>query len=154
MTENMDTSKPTEEFLRSIDIHEILPQRDPFVMIDTMVHFEMSNTTTETTIRESNIFVTDGVFTASGLIENIAQTCAARVGYVNKYILLKGVEIGFIGAVRNFVVHRLPAVGQLITTKVDILQDIFGMTLANATVTCEGELVAETEIKLSVRQVE
>lgn len=150
----MDTSKPTEEFLRSIDIHEILPQRDPFVMIDTMVHFEMSNTTTETTIRESNIFVTDGVFTASGLIENIAQTCAARVGYVNKYILLKGVEIGFIGAVRNFVVHRLPAVGQLITTKVDILQDIFGMTLANATVTCEGELVAETEIKLSVRQVE
>lgn len=154
MTENMDTSKPTEEFLRSIDIHEILPQRDPFVMIDTMVHFEMSNTTTETTIRESNIFVTDGVFTASGLIENIAQTCAARVGYVNKYILLKGVEIGFIGAVRNFVVHRLPAVGQVITTKVDILQDIFGMTLANATVTCEGELVAETEIKLSVRQVE
>lgn len=154
MTENMDTSKPTEEFLRSIDIHEILPQQDPFVMIDTMVHFEMSNTTTETTIRESNIFVTDGVFTASGLIENIAQTCAARVGYVNKYILLKGVEIGFIGAVRNFVVHRLPAVGQLITTKVDILQDIFGMTLANATVTCEGELVAETEIKLSVRQVE
>lgn len=150
----MDTSKPTEEFLRSIDIHEILPQRDPFVMIDTMVHFEMSNTTTETTIRESNIFVTDGVFTASGLIENIAQTCAARVGYVNKYILLKGVEIGFIGAVRNFVVHRLPAVGQVITTKVDILQDIFGMTLANATVTCEGELVAETEIKLSVRQVE
>lgn len=154
MTENMDTSKPTEEFLRSIDIHEILPQQDPFVMIDTMVHFEMSNTTTETTIRESNIFVTDGVFTASGLIENIAQTCAARVGYVNKYILLKGVEIGFIGAVRNFVVHRLPAVGQVITTKVDILQDIFGMTLANATVTCEGELVAETEIKLSVRQVE
>lgn len=150
----MDTSKPTEEFLRSIDIHEILPQQDPFVMIDTMVHFEMSNTTTETTIRESNIFVTDGVFTASGLIENIAQTCAARVGYVNKYILLKGVEIGFIGAVRNFVVHRLPAVGQVITTKVDILQDIFGMTLANATVTCEGELVAETEIKLSVRQVE
>ncbi len=150
----MDASKPTEEFLRSIDIHEILPQQDPFVMIDTMVHFEMSNTTTETTIRETNIFVTDGVFTASGLIENIAQTCAARVGYVNKYILLKGVEIGFIGAVRNFVVHRLPRVGQVITTKVDILQDIFGMTLANAIVTCEGETIAETEIKLSVRQVE
>lgn len=150
----IDCEHPTEEFLRSIDIHEILPQQDPFVMIGTLVHFEMMNTTTETTICESNIFVDGGVFTASGLIENIAQTCAARVGYINKYILKKGVEIGFIGAVRNFVVHALPEVGSVITTKVDIIEDVFGMTLANATVSCGEALIAETEIKLSVRQVE
>ena len=150
----MDIKQPTEEFLRSIDIHGILPQQEPFVMIDTLTQFAMENTTTETTIRESNIFVDNGEFSASGLIENIAQTCAARVGYVNKYILKCDVQIGFIGAVRNFTVGRLPKVGETITTRVDILQDIFGMTMANATVTSNGDTIATTHIKLSVRQVE
>lgn len=148
----MDTRQPTEEFLRSIDIHNILPQQEPFVMIDTLVHFEMSNTTTETTIRDTNIFVDNGFFSATGMIENIAQTCAARVGYINKYILLKGVQIGFIGAVKNYNVHRLAKVGEVITTKVDIIEDIFGMTMANATVECNGEIIADTEIKLAVRE--
>ena len=148
----MDTRQPTEEFLRSIDIHNILPQQEPFVMIDTLVHFEMSNTTTETTIRDTNIFVDNGLFSATGMIENIAQTCAARVGYINKYILLKGVQIGFIGAVKNYNVNRLAKVGEVITTKVDIIEDIFGMTMANATVECNGEIIADTEIKLAVRE--
>ena len=148
----MDTRQPTEEFLRSIDIHNIQPQQEPFVMIDTLVHFEMSNTTTETTIRDTNIFVDNGLFSATGMIENIAQTCAARVGYINKYILLKGVQIGFIGAVKKYNVHRLAKVGEIITTEVDIIEDIFGMTMANATVECNGEIIAETEIKLAVRE--
>ena len=87
-------------------------------------------------------------------MENIAQTCAARVGFYNKYILKKDVQVGFIGAIRNYVVHELPQVGSTITTRVDILEEIFGMTLANAEITCEGRTIATAEIKLSVRNVE
>ena len=87
-------------------------------------------------------------------MENIAQTCAARIGFYNKYILKKDVQMGFIGAVRNYVVRRFPEVGEIITTKVNILEEIFGMTLANAEVMCDGEVVATAEIKLSVRSVE
>ena len=150
----MDAVNITEEYIRSIDVHTVLPQQEPFVMIDTMTHFEMMTSTTETEIRESNIFVDGGRFSASGMIENIAQTCAARVGFYNKYILKKDVQVGFIGAIRNYVVHELPQVGSTITTRVDILEEIFGMTLANAEITCEGRTIATAEIKLSVRNVE
>lgn len=150
----MDAVNITEEYIRSIDVHTVLPQQEPFVMIDTMTHFEMMTSTTETEIRESNIFVDGGRFSASGMMENIAQTCAARVGFYNKYILKKDVQVGFIGAIRNYVVHELPQVGSTISTRVDILEEIFGMTLANAEITCEGRTIATAEIKLSVRNVE
>jgi hypothetical protein len=76
------------------------------------------------------------------------------IDFYNKYILKKDVQVGFIGAIRNYVVNSLPEVGSTIVTKVDILEEIFGMTLANAEIKCNGEVVATAEIKLSVRSVE
>lgn len=150
----METINITEEYLRSIDVHTVLPQQEPFVMVGSLTHFEMMSSTTETTISESNIFVDNGRFSAAGMMENIAQTCAARIGFYNKYILHKDVQVGFIGAVRNYVVNELPAVGSTISTKVDILEEIFGMTLANAEIVCDGKVMATAEIKLSVRSIE
>jgi predicted hotdog family 3-hydroxylacyl-ACP dehydratase len=105
-------------------------------------------------IKDTNIFIDNVHFSPSGMMENIAQTCAARVGFYNKYVLHKDVQVGFIGAVRNYVINELPPVGTTIHTKVDILQDIFGMTLANAEVVSGDTVYATAEIKLSVRNVE
>ena len=150
----MNTKEPTESFLRSIDVHELLPQQEPFVMIGTLVKFDMTRTVTELTIPADNLFVDNGYFSASGLIENIAQTCAARIGYVNKYILLKGIQLGFIGAIRNLQVNELPKVGDTITTTVDALEEVFGMTLANAVVTCGDKVLVTSEMKIAVREAE
>ena len=150
----MEECQITEDFLRSIDIHTVLPQQEPFVMVGTMVHFELGTSTTETVISPSNIFVRDGEFTAPGIMENIAQTCASRIGFYNKYILHKDVQIGFIGAIRDYVVNRLPSVGSTIVTTVDVLEEVFGMTLASATVVCEGETVATAQIKLAVKNIQ
>ena len=148
---NMDFKQPTEAFLRGIDIRELLPQQEPFVMISRLTHFDMVRTVTETEVSAQNIFVENGHFTASGLIENIAQTCAARIGYVNKYILQKGIQIGFIGAVRHMEILRLPKVGDIITTTVDVKEEVFGMTLAEATVSCGDQTLVTTEMKIAVR---
>lgn len=150
----MDTAIYTEEYLRSIDVHEILPQQEPFIMIGRLTHFEMSTSTTETEIVATNILVDGGGLSASGLLENIAQTCAARIGFYNKYVLHEDVQVGFIGAVRNYVIHSLPLVGSVITTKVDIVEEVFGMTLATAEVRCGKNILATAEIKLSVRNIE
>ena len=144
----------TEEQLRAIDIHELLPQQEPFVMIGCLTQIDEVRTVTETVISLQNIFVDDGQFSASGLIENIAQSCAARIGFVNKYILHNGIQIGVIGAVKNFQVVSLPKAGQTINTTVDTVSEVFGMTLAKATVTCEGEVLATTDIKIGVRSEE
>lgn len=150
----MDYKQPSKEFLRTIDIHKLLPQQEPFVMTGTLIHFEMNKLVTEFVIPEDNLFVNDGKFSAAGLIENMAQTCAARIGYINKYILLRGIQIGYIGAIRNLEIKELPSVGDLITTEVNIQEEVFGMLLADANVKCGDKVIASTEMKIAVRDEE
>lgn len=150
----MMNSLYTETFLRGIDVHEILPQQDPFIMVGCMTHFDPTVSITETVVNESNIFVDDGRLSPSGMLENIAQTCAAKIGFYNKYILHNDVQVGFIGAVRNYTVYSCPAVGSTITTRVDILEEIFGMTLASARIMYGQDTLAVAEIKLSVRNID
>ena len=149
---NSDPTKPTAAFLRSIDIHTLLPQQEPFVMVSRLVQFDTVRTVTETDIKADNLFVEEGRFSASGLIENIAQTCAARLGYVNKYILMKSIQLGFIGAVKNLEVMALPKVGDTITTIVDVRAEVFGMTLADAVVKIGDQILLTTEIKIAIKE--
>ena len=150
----IDYTNPTLDILAAIDILDILPQREPFVMIGSLVHFDMKRTVTKTPISEGNIFVDNGTFTATGLMENVAQTCAARIGYINKYILKKGIQIGVIGSIRNFEINRLPNVGEIITTTIDVRDEIFGMILADCKVMLGEKVVATTEIKIAVTDKE
>ncbi|GAB6959720.1 hypothetical protein JCM15754A_10550 [Prevotella aurantiaca JCM 15754] len=149
---NTEVENFSEEMFRTIDIHELLPQQEPFVMIGSLVHFDKTLTITETEVRQDNIFVDEGNFSASGLMENIAQTCAARIGFVNKYILKKGIQLGFIGAVRNFEVLELPKVGDVITTRVEVKEEVFGMTLADAIITCGEKVLVTSEMKIAVKE--
>lgn len=128
-----------------IDIHELLPQREPFVMVGRLVYFDNEKTVVQTEVKEDNIFVENGVFTVSGIIENIAQTCAARIGYVNKYILKKGIQLGFIGAIRNMNLYRCPKIGETIETTIVIIEEIFGMTLVSASVKSGDDVIADSE---------
>lgn len=139
---------------KDIDVHWILPQQEPFVMIDSLEHFDMGKTVTSTTIREDNIFTDGGNFSPSGLIENIAQTCAARVGYINKYILKKGIRLGFIGSIRKLRINRLPKAGERITTTIITIEEVFGMTLVSAAVCVGDETLADAQMKIAVSEME
>lgn len=137
-----------------IDIHELLPQQEPFVMVGRLVYFDNEKTVVKTEVKEDNIFVENGVFTVSGIIENIAQTCAARIGYVNKYILKKGIQLGFIGAIRNMNLYRCPKIGETIETTIVIIEEIFGMTLVSASVKSGDDVIADSEMKIALNEVE
>lgn len=147
-----DVENPSESNLRAIDVHELLPQQEPFVMIGSLVYFDKTLTVTETKVQRDNIFVDGNRFSASGLMENIAQTCAARIGYVNKFILKKGILLGFIGGVRNFEVTALPIVGDVITTRVEVKEEVFGMTLAEATIVCGDKVLVTSEMKIAIKE--
>ncbi len=149
----IDYQHPDKTFLRNIDIHELLPQQEPFVMVSRLVYFGDQRTICELDIKVDNLFVESGHFNASGLIENIAQTCAARIGYANKYLFKKDVQIGFIGAIRNMEIFNLPEVGQIITTIVDVKEEVFGMTLASAKVKQCNQTLATTDIKIAVKEM-
>ena len=146
-----DFYKPADEFVSSIDVHTLLPQQEPFVMIDKMEHFDMQSVVTSTTINESNIFVENQHMSASGLTENIAQTCAARIGYINKYILKKAIQIGFVGAIKILCINELPKIGDRIFTKVQVMEEVFGVILANAEICLENKVIVSTEIKIAIK---
>lgn len=132
------------------DIKEILPQRPPMLMVGGMPSFEMNDIVTEFAIGEDCIFVEDGKLLTAGLVENMAQSSAARIGYINKFILHKPVEIGFIGAVRNLSVFHNPSVGDVLETEIAVIEEIFGITMVKATVRVAGETVAEATLKTAL----
>ncbi|PWL58065.1 MAG: pseudouridylate synthase [Bacteroidales bacterium] len=140
--------------LKNIDVHELLPQCEPFVMVGHLLHFDMQRTETDMTVAPDNLFVENGVLAASGLVENIAQTCATRIGYINKYILKKGIQLGFIGAIRNLTIKELPAVGSTITTTINVIEEIMGMIMVEAVVKSGENLLAEGIMKIALSKDE
>ena len=135
--------------LKNIPVLELLPQRPPFVMIDNLLSFDAVNTVTCLKIREDNLFFDNGRFTAYGLTENIAQTAAARLGYIN-YINKTEVKIGYIGAVKNLRVLRTPKAGEEIVTTITLKEEVFRMSLVDAVVRSGNEVIAECEMKIAV----
>jgi len=140
---------------RSIDISTILPQKPPFVMIDYLTDFSMERTATELTVREDNIyFQTDSTLSRYALMENIAQTCAARIGYVNVYIYKKPVKLGFIGAIKGLSIYRSPRLGEKLDTSIDVLEDVMGITLVQAYVKVGEEVIAEGIMKIALSDID
>jgi len=137
-----------------IDIHELLPQQEPFVMIDRLLHFDERLTTTELTVRPTNLFFEGGRLLAPALIENVAQTCAARIGYINKYILHRDIAIGYIGSVRNLDILRTPLEGETITTTIEIQEEVMQLVLATAVIRVADEVICQGEIKIALDKTE
>ena len=131
------------------DILELLPQRRPFVMIDSLLYCDLAVTRTSLEVREDNIFNDAGHLSTAGICENIAQTCAARLGYLS---LSSGqpVRLGFIGAISNMQVSRTPRTGEVLVTEINVLQEVFNITLVHAVVRSGDEIIAETDLKIAL----
>lgn len=141
-----------QEFLQ-IPIRSLLPQQDPFVMVSQLQHYDEIRTSTLLHITDDNLFCRNGKMVASGLIENLAQTCATRIGYINKYILHKDINIGYIGAIRDLKIYHLPEAGQTIETIIEVLSESFGLTLAHGTICLsDGTVIAEGEMKIALSE--
>ena len=131
------------------DILTLLPQRPPVVMVDRLLHCDPVLTETELTIRPDNIMVEDGHLAEIGLLENVAQTCAARMGYIN-LSSGKEVRVGVIGALRDMEIHARPKVGSTITTRIEVSDEVFGMTLAKAESRCGDTILVSGTIKIAL----
>ena len=134
------------------NIEILIPQRPPFVMIDKLLEVTETATTTGFTILNDNIFVQDGIFKEPGLVENIAQTAAARAGYVSK-TENKPVLVGYIGAVNNLQIFLLPKTGDELITEIAIENQIFDVTLISGKITCNKQLIAQCNMKIFISKL-
>jgi len=137
-----------EAVMEKVSIEELLPQARPFIMVDELTEYEPEEAETSFTVREDSPLVCDGVLSTGGLVENIAQTSAARIGYYYKYVLRQPVKVGFIGAMRSFQVKRHPRVGETIRTRIHVIAEAVGMVAFAATVhDADGVQIARAEMK-------
>jgi len=111
-----------------VNIKDLIPQKKPFVMVDDLRNHTKDEVISSLKIRETNLFFDENVLLEPGLIENMAQTVALHTGYS---YFLEGVEppTGYIGAIKNVDIVRLPELHETILTKAIILQEFMGVTL-------------------------
>lgn len=132
------------------EILKLIPQRAPMVMLQKLLSCNETQTETSLWIEEQNIFCQDGFFTEPGLVENIAQTAAARVGYLCQQEQIP-VPIGYIGAVKNLEVYFLPEINTEIQTQITIAHQVFDVTVIQGVVKSSGKTVAQCEMKIFIR---
>lgn len=121
-------------------IEHYIPQRAPFVFIDTIDEVSATTAQTRYTIPAACPLVSNTQLTLAGLMENAAQTCAVRAG--NK--------IGYIGAIKQMDVIRLPKVGDELVTKAVVEQEVLNICLMNITTSVGSEQIASTTMKIAV----
>ena len=136
---------------QNIDILDLIPQRRPFVAVDRLVSYTEPISVTELTVVQDDLFCRQGVFSVYGVIEHIAQSCAARIGYKN-LSAGQGIKLGFIGAIKDFTAERPVLVGERLTTTIEVINEVFSMTLVEATVRVEGEKVAGCQMKIALSE--
>ena len=129
------------------EILSLIPQGIPFVMIDDLLFADELSAKTILTISKDNVLVENDVFQESGLIENVAQTVAARAGYESK-MFDKPVTIGYIGAVSDLNIFDLPKVGKQLQTEIVIENHIFNVVLVSGKITCDNSLILTCKMKI------
>lgn len=131
-------------------IQQYIPQRPPMVMIDNLLEASETHASTQLQVRFDNIFIDKGHLAEPGMIENIAQTAAAQVGY-QCAMRNVSVPIGYIAAVKNLQITNMPKQNSVITTTVTIKNQVMDITVAEGKIEQDGIVCCTCEIRIFVK---
>ncbi|MDQ3049177.1 MAG: hydroxymyristoyl-ACP dehydratase [Bacteroidota bacterium] len=149
---------PESPIIQGSEVSALIPQKPPIEMVDKLWFNDDTTTISGFSIKEENLFFRDGFFREPGIVENIAQTAALRVGYMVSQMEKTGEKVkppvGYIGAIKKLLIHKLPVAGSELVTEVIIQQVIFDVTLITGKTTSEGEVIAECEMKIFLKKDE
>lgn len=144
-----------------INITKYLPHRSPMLMVDIILNMDDEKVETIFDIKADNIFIENDFLAASGLIENMAQTCSSVVA--KDYFVdannqdKKDVDVvGFISAIKTLKIHKLPKVGETINTIATLVSKFVTNEYSLCTMNCktfhDKELLLEGEINLFIQK--
>ncbi|WP_073348445.1 hydroxymyristoyl-ACP dehydratase [Bacteroides congonensis] len=140
-----------EAIIHGEGILGLIPQRPPIVMVDSFFDIEENCSYSGLTITSDNIFCEAGKLQEPGIIEHIAQSAAARIGFI---YTRQGAQVplGFIGSVDKLKIYNLPEVGMKLFTEITVVQEVFDITLVSAQVKAGEELIAECRMKIFIKK--
>ena len=131
-----------------VEILELIPQRPPVVLVDRFRGIDGEGVShTEFVVAPACLFLEEGRLTECGLIEHMAQSAAARAGWLARQ-QGRDVALGYIGSVGRFRVAAFPPAGSRLETTIRVVQEVFNVSLVKATTCVDGEVAAEGELKI------
>lgn len=127
---------------------ELIPQRPPMVLVDRFEGIDAEGvSTTGYTVVPAGLFVAGGRMSECGIIEHMAQSAAARIGWCCR-AEGRPVPVGFIGAFSRLELHDLPRTGAHLRTRLRIVQEIGPLSLAEVRTEADGRPLAEGNLKI------
>ena len=133
------------------NIEDYIPHRFPFIMINNLLNVSAERFESDFFIEKNNILVKNNIFQEAGLIENIAQTCAASFGYLDR-AENESPKIGFIGAISRLILHELPPVHSKINTIVTPTHQLGNIFMVLGRNFLDGRLLMECEMKIVISE--
>jgi 3-hydroxyacyl-[acyl-carrier-protein] dehydratase len=133
------------------DIEKYIPQQAPFVMVHELDEANEVIAVTYFTVEEENVFVAEARLTEPGLIENMAQTAAAQVGYHCKQ-QGKPIPVGYIAAIKDLKIHSLPILGAKIRTQIEVVNFVLDVTIIKGIVFLNDAVLCECEMRIFVKK--
>lgn len=121
------------------NILSYIPQRPPFVFIDTVEELIENSARTRYAIPETCPLLLEDILPLSGLMENAAQTCS----------VIAGNRIAYIGAVKQMEVMRFPKLGETLCTEAVVKQQMLNISLIECTTRVQNETIATTTLKIA-----
>ena len=103
------------------NIKTYIPQREPFVMIDSLIEANEIGFSSSFFIDNDHIFIENNILSEAAIIENIEQTCAAGFGYLSSLEVESEPRLGFIGAITKLEVFNEIKTNVMIETHVSII---------------------------------
>ena len=128
-----------------------IPQRDPICLVHTIYECSEESVKTGFMVEADHFFINENALSEAGIVENLAQSCAAQAGYVCS---LRNIppKVGFIANIKDLKIHSLPPVNAEVITVVKQKAFVMNVSLVIATSTCNGEPVAECEMKIFIQE--
>ncbi len=133
------------------DVSKLIPQKPPMVMVDNLLEQTDLYSISNFKIRTGNIFCDNGFLAEAGLIENMAQTAALRSGFESAPEK-EDAQVGFIGSLKRIKILQLPKMGDIIETKINILNNLINVQIIKAEVFCDEKLIAEGEMNIFLQE--
>lgn len=146
--------------MKGKDILRLIPQREPFIMVDEATDFTEVSCKTYLSIGFNNYFVVgNNELSETGLIEHMAQSASALAGYKSLFLSAGGEDkdnsnaappVGIIGEVKRFNCNRRPLVGERLETTIRFGLTFGNVTLADGECRIGDELIADIKLKIFI----
>ncbi len=130
-------------------ILDIIPQRPPFVFVDTLLEMTEDRSRVQFTVPTDCPLADGGYLTAAGLLEHTAQACAARIGYLQAQNN-QPIRIGYIGSVKEMTVAYRPQTGDTLTTEIVLQESVFDISLFRCVCKVGETVAAEVMLKVAL----